>query len=306
MDVLANQISAAGAAPVLTIFSAPKPFTGHAGLIQENAIRSWLALRPSPKVVLFSNDANTAEAGARLSVDAVARVESNAYGTPLVSDMFRQADAFAAGDVLMFVNADIIVPREAVEAARLAMRWSPKFLVVAQRWDVDVRTPLTFDEAWEERWMPEAVRRGRLHPPGGIDMFVYIRGQYGHMPPFAVGRTAYDNWLLWSTVDAGIPLIDATPFMRLIHQNHDYSHSTLDTWEGPEAHENRKWIRHWTHYYTISHANWTLGRDGQIRRTRTWKHTMAGPRRAFSHAIRATRGIRSRMMSGHFARRYGG
>src|ERR1700687_5147464 len=42
--------------PVLTIFSAPKAFDGHVGIIQENAIQSWLCLRPKPKIILFSNE----------------------------------------------------------------------------------------------------------------------------------------------------------------------------------------------------------------------------------------------------------
>jgi hypothetical protein len=30
----------------LTIFAVPKPFEGHIGMIQRNAIRSWKGLRP--------------------------------------------------------------------------------------------------------------------------------------------------------------------------------------------------------------------------------------------------------------------
>jgi hypothetical protein len=292
--------------PVLTIFSAPKAFKSHAGMIQENAIRSWLRLKPKPKIILFSNDADTPEVGRRLDVAMVRPVETNTYGTPLVSNMFSQADSLAAGELLAFVNADIILPQSAIEAARLALQWSRRFLLVAQRYDVDVRSPITFDEGWEQHWAVPAIARGKLHSPGAIDWFVYPRGQYGDMPPFAVGRTAYDNWLLWSTVASQIPLIDATAFVSLIHQNHDYSHSKLDTWEGQEAHANRKWIKHWTNYYSIAHANWALESDGQIRRATGWKYRMAGPRQLISHAIRATRPIRSRVRSWRFARRYSG
>ena len=301
----AQRLDASVRSPVLTIFSAPKAFNGHAGIIQENAIRSWSLLTPKPKIILFSNDTDTLEVGRRLDVDQVRPVETNTYGTPLLSSMFAQADSIAAGDVLAFVNGDIILTQSTIDAARIAQQWSPRFLMVAQRHDVDVRTRVSFDDGWEERWAADALARGSLHSPGAIDWFVYPPGQYEDMPPFAIGRTAYDNWLLWKTVAMGVPLIDATAFATLIHQNHDYSHSKLDTWHGPETLANRKWIQHWTHYYSIAHANWMLAGDGHIRQATGWKYRMAGPRQLLSHAVRASRPIRTRLRSWRFARRYG-
>src|SRR5216684_8140971 len=112
---------------LLTIFSAPKAFKGHIGIIQENAIRSWLSLRPKPKVILFCDDAGTAEVPPGLDVQLVNDVETNAYGTPLVSNMFRQADTLASSDVLAFVSADIILTHRTMDAARIAMEWSRRF-----------------------------------------------------------------------------------------------------------------------------------------------------------------------------------
>src|SRR6266566_3144550 len=247
-------------APLLTIFSAPKAFKGHVGIIQENAIRSWLSWSPKPKVILFCNEAGTAEALRGLDVELVSEIETNSFGTPLVSDMFKQADARATSDVLAFVSADIILTHRTMEAARLAMEWSKRFLLVAQRHDVDVRHLLEFDDQWERRWATPAIARGKLHSPGAIDLFMFPRGQYEHMPPFAIGRTSYDNWILWNTVASDIPLIDATDFVTLIHQNHDYVHAQkIDVWDGVEARENRKWVKHWTNYYSIAHATWTMG-----------------------------------------------
>ncbi len=184
---------AAEDAPLLTIFSAPKAFKGHVGIIQENAIRSWLSLRPKPKVILFCNEADTANALRGLDVELVSDIDTNSYGTPLVSSMFVQADGLATGDVLAFVSADIILTHRIMEAASIATRWSRPFLLVAQRHDVDVRKLVEFDEQWEERWAAGAVARGKLHSPGAVDLFMYPRGQYKHMPPFAIGRTSYGS-----------------------------------------------------------------------------------------------------------------
>jgi hypothetical protein len=292
------------ALPKVTIFSAPKAFQGHVGIIQENAIRSWLSLNPTPQIILFGDDAGTAEFARGLAVQVVTAVETNSHGTPLVSNMFSQADSLAAGDVLAFVSADIVLTQRAIEAARIAMEWSPRFLLVAQRHDADVRQVMDFDQGWERRWAADAVAAGKLHSPGAIDWFVYPRGQYKDMPPFAIGRTSYDNWLLWHTVASGVPLIDATAFVTLIHQNHDYSHATVDVWNGEEARENRRWIRHWTNYYRITHSTWKIGADGHVAPATDWKYRLARPKQILSHALRATRPIRSRLRSWRLARRY--
>lgn len=292
--------------PLLTIFSAPKAFKGHVGIIQQNAIRSWLSLRPKPRVILFCNEDGAAEVLRGLEVELISDVETNSYGTPLVSSMFALADARAASDVVAFVSADIILTHRIMEAGRIAAAWSRRFLLVAQRHDVDLRQLMEFDERWEERWAAQAVARGKLHSPGAIDLFMYPRGQYQHMPPFAIGRTSYDNWLLWNTVASDIPLIDATDFVTLIHQNHDYLHAAnVDVWDGDEARENRKWVKHWTNFYSIAHATWTMSAEGKIGPAVGWKYRMARPRQFLSYALRPSRGIRTRLRSWRFARRYG-
>jgi hypothetical protein len=266
-------------------------------VIQENAIRSWLSLRPKPNIILFGSPADIGDAVLGLDVAVVTEIKTNAYGTPLVSDMFRQADARATTDVVAFVNADIILTQSTLEAAHIASSWSLRFLVVAQRHDVDVRERLEFDSGWEQRWARPAVASGRLHSAGGIDLFMYPRGQYGDMPPFAVGRSAYDNWMLWHTVAKGIPLIDGTAFVTLIHQNHDYGHATVDVWDGVEARANRKWIKHWWNYYTITHATWTIDAAGGMARATALKYRLARPRQVLSRVWSAYHRYRSRLRS---------
>lgn len=289
---------------MLTIFSAPKAFTGHVGIIQNNAITSWMRIKPQPRVILFGNEAGTAETACQLRVRHVNDVATNSFGTPLVSDMFRLADAMAAGDLLAFCSADIILTRSVIEAARIAASWAREFLLVAQRRDVDIREPIDLDQEADPRWKA-ITAKARLHSPGAVDLFVYRRGQYSNMPPFAIGRTSYDNWLLWQTLTSGLPLIDATVFATLFHQNHDYSHAPgVDVWYGEEAQANRKWVQHWSQYYSIVHANWKLGADGRIVRATDWKYRMARPRQLLSHMLRASRRIRTRWQLRRFAGRY--
>ena len=53
---------------MFTIFAVPKPFQGHIGLIQENAIRSWVALDADHEVILLGDEDGTAEVSRRLGV----------------------------------------------------------------------------------------------------------------------------------------------------------------------------------------------------------------------------------------------
>ncbi len=46
---------------MLTIFTAPKSFYGHIGVIQTNAIRSWLLLCPECEIILFGGEEGIAE-----------------------------------------------------------------------------------------------------------------------------------------------------------------------------------------------------------------------------------------------------
>ena len=53
---------------MLTIFATAKPFRGHDGIIQRNAVASWTRLRPQPESVL--RKANVQEQPGRLRIVA--------------------------------------------------------------------------------------------------------------------------------------------------------------------------------------------------------------------------------------------
>jgi len=86
-----------GATP-LTIFAIPKAFRGHIGVIQRNAIETWTRMRPAPQVLLFGDDEGVAEVARDLAVSHVRQVQRNRWGTPLVSDLFGQAQEIGVLD----------------------------------------------------------------------------------------------------------------------------------------------------------------------------------------------------------------
>src|SRR5574341_1443728 len=121
---------------MITLFSIPKPFHGHFVVIQRNAIRGWTLLRPSGEIILFGDDQGVAEAAAELRVRHIRGIARNEYGTPLLSDIFEKAQLLAGDGVLCYVNADIILMGDFPKALG-RIRWS-RFLIIGQRWDLDV------------------------------------------------------------------------------------------------------------------------------------------------------------------------
>ena len=209
----------------LTIFTAPKPFTNpHVAVIQRNAIRSWIALGPKVEVILIGEEEGLAEAAASLGVKHLPEVQRNANGTPLVSSMFELARQASDSPLLACVNADILLMPDLLQGAQNALSQSSKFLLVGQRWDLEVLETLEFSPGWPEQLRDRAQRQGRLHRASGSDYFVFPRDCFVNMPAFAIGRAGWDNWMIYSGRAQAWPVIDGTHDIMIVHQNHDYSH----------------------------------------------------------------------------------
>src|ERR1700730_11283171 len=93
---------------MLTLFSIPKPFVGHLGVIQRNALGSWVRLAKDVQVILIGNEDGIAEAACEFGAEHVAEVERTRYGTPVVSSAFSTAARAARHRLLCYVNGDIM------------------------------------------------------------------------------------------------------------------------------------------------------------------------------------------------------
>ncbi|GAG41446.1 unnamed protein product, partial [marine sediment metagenome] len=195
---------------MLTLFAIPKPFGGHIGMIQINAIQSWLQLRPPCEIILFGDEKGMAEVAAEYGVKHIPNVERNKYGTPLINDVFRMAQELASQPLMCYVNADIILMSDFLAGVQ-RVRKKRRFLLVGQRWDVDLDKLWNFDKPnWEVRLRACVAKAGKLHPSCGIDYFVFPKGLWGDIPPFTVGRPAWDNWLIYRARLKHSCVIDAT------------------------------------------------------------------------------------------------
>jgi hypothetical protein len=209
----------------LTIFATPKKFEGHIGVIQRNAIESWTRMSPRPHVVLFGTDSGTAELAREFGLEHVPNIKCNQWGTPLVSDLFEQAERVSRSPVLCYVNSDIVLFDDFAKAIIRVASLTPNFLMVGRRTDLDVTEPLSFQHGWADALRQRARSDGKLQIARSIDYFAFSRGLYPAIPPLAIGRFWWDNWLLWKARSVHAAVVDATREVLIVHQNHDYSHT---------------------------------------------------------------------------------
>jgi hypothetical protein len=258
---------------MLSIFTMPKPFRGHSDIIQRNAIRSWLMLRPACEVILLGDEAGTGELAAELGIRHIPEVERNAYGTPLVSSVFDIGQNAGSHRLVCYVNADIVLLSDFLAAVKPVQRES--YLLIGRRWDLDLNDELDFSEpAWEQHLLSRLASGGKLHGPWGLDYFLFPRGLYRDIPPFAIGRGAWDNWLVYRARSLGIPVIDVTRAVTAIHQNHDYSHhpgGDSGIWKGPETDENRRLRGGSERAFGVYHSTHILTKQ-RVKRALTLEH----------------------------------
>lgn len=211
--------------PLLTVFTAPKPFTNpHIALIQRNALRSWMALGPAVQIALIGQEQGMTEVAREYGLLHLPEVQSNALGTPLVSSIFELGRSVNSSPFLAYVNADILLFPETITAVEELGKRMERFLLVGQRWDLEVKEALDFSGDWAAALRERMRRQGKLHVRAGSDYFIFPRQCFTEIPPFSVGRAGWDNWMIYFARKQGWPVVDGSGKLDVIHQSHDYSH----------------------------------------------------------------------------------
>jgi hypothetical protein len=224
---------------VLTLFTIPKPFAGAARTAQLNALRSWRALDGEVEILVFGDEAGAAEAAAETGAVHVPDVARNEWGTPLVADAFDRAARAARHETLAYANADMILFDDLLTAVRRLH--GRRALLFGRRTDVHLGEELSFDDGGAR--LRALAAGGQLGTERQIDYLVFRRDVQWEMPPFAVGRPGWDNWMLLRARDLDLDLVDLTPSVLALHQAHGYDHVPArrdHRWGGPEADRNRE------------------------------------------------------------------
>jgi hypothetical protein len=304
--------------PALTLFTAPKPFSDPLiATIQRNALCAWMQLGEDIEIILVGDEPGMAEIAAELGLRHLPQVDCNAEGTPLVCSIFERTRQSTDSPLLAYLNTDMLIFSDFSEAAKNVARQAKDFLVIGQRWDLAVKSLMDFSTGWETRLREEVKRYGRQHRPAGSDYFIFPRHIFQDIPEFAIGRAGWDNWMIYHARQQGWRVIDATPSLMVIHQEHHYNHlpGGQPHFNLEESQRNMALAGGSHTMYTVLDSDWQLI-DGQLRRPRVsllrilrrvenWFTPQTGERKGYWWALaRRFRRFRRRMDKGHGAARH--
>lgn len=304
--------------PSLSLFTAPKPFTdAHIAIIQRNALNSWIQLGHEVEIILVGDELGMAEVANELGLRHLPQVQCNAEGTPLVSSIFELARRSSDSPLLAYLNTDMLIFPDFLEIAREVAKQAKDFLVIGQRWDLEVHSLLDFSNGWENRLREEVRINGRQHRPAGSDYFIFPRHIFTEIPEFAIGRAGWDNWMIYHARQQGWMVVDATPSLMIIHQEHGYNHlpGGQPHYNLDESQRNMALAGGSHTMYTVLESDWQLV-DGKLRRPQVsllrtlrraelWFTPKTGMRQGFWWSVaRRFRRFRRRMDKGHGAARH--
>ena len=187
-----------------------------------------MRLRPNCEILLCGEEPGVREQAKNLGVKFVSDISRSPSGRPLLNSVFESAEANTDSEYLCYVNTDIILMSDFMDAAQLMCSLRRPFLMVGQRRNVFVKETLCFEDGWEGSLRERADKEGTFCP--GVDFFLFPRGLWTDMPGFAVGCCHYDNWLPYSARCHGAIVVDATAVVTAVHQEH----SVFERWKDPE------------------------------------------------------------------------
>ncbi len=254
--------------PSITIFAIPKPFEGTIETIQRNAIRSWAMLGTHVELLLFGDDAELRSIANETGAD-VLPIRVSERGTPILSDAFQKAHMHARGDLLVYVNSDIVLGIELLEVVeRLSNSEFESFLGIGVRTEYDVSAELTFESTHDvTSFLQDAARNGRSSSIICKDYFVFTRDLFTEIPDFRVGRANWDNWMVHHAKQKQIPVVSLTESLTAVHQTHGYEHvpggRIAAYFFGKEARQNQR-LGGGQHLVSGSTATWRLSSSGLL------------------------------------------
>ena len=226
---------------LVTLFCSMKAFEGHNALIQNNALDNWKHL-PGVQVILLGNDPGSAEAAATRGFRHIPQIAVSEYGTPLLSAMFNTTQTVAGTPFVCYINGDILLPAGFAAKVRDVSERFEKFLMVGERWDLNITKSLSFANGSCDTSRLLRQYKGKRQVPTCIDYFAFPARMVDYMHDFRIGRPGWDNWLICETKRRGIPVVNASATLTVLHQNHGYHHvpgGNGYSWAGsPETAQN--------------------------------------------------------------------
>src|SRR5712691_9480684 len=175
---------------MISFFTTPKPFLGHIGIIQRNALESWTRIHPQAEVILFGDEQGAAQAARDLGLRHVPQVKRNEHGTKFLSPIFDTAQDLARYPCVCYVNCDILLLSDFRMAVERVMSFGGQFLMAGRRRDTDMNTPpFVIGRPGWDNWLVWHARASGAHvvDATAVVQAVHQNHDYSYHPEGAAG-----------------------------------------------------------------------------------------------------------------------
>lgn len=211
----------------IAILSSPRPFVGEFNRIQTNSIKSWLSLDSNIDIFLIDDEQSTCRSLLTdpyySTISILPPLAFSPWGTPLIDGPINKLLSSKKYTHVCFVNTDIVLDNRFVDLISFLTRCPfTSYICMGQRHNIDISFTLTYESASDRPNPNPWILPRSLHPPTGMDYWIMPCSTSLVFPPFISGRPGMDSWLAWYHVSNRLPLIDATNFLQVLHQNHPY------------------------------------------------------------------------------------
>lgn len=178
---------------------------------------------------------------------------NNKYGLPQLESLFMYAyELYPRASTYTYVNSDLITDKSFYRTIKFVSEKlrGTDLVIVGTRADV----------VWNKNWswtkdfdFTSKFKSGTMARQDAVDYFVTTRNaiRWHSVPPFVIGRPAFDNWLVnYAAQSPHVLLIDASKTIKMLHQS---IQSGLDHWESMSVLDDRDFNRH------IGHGGYHVG-----------------------------------------------
>ena len=272
-----SNISEGSSGRRVCLVALPKPFIGEAADLQETALKSWQEI-DGLDILLVGNESDlaTIPEGYDVKTRFISPVEDHRRDSvlPYFSQVLDTVPAESDYDTIVYLNADIVLPRDFVDRLQLSevhRECGRGFLITGRR--IEMQEGVSFARGSDfYPFLSENMNSWNVGRFDHMDYFVFKRGIFSELPPLIVGRGAYDNALVAYCLRGRVPVIDASEGLPVIHPFHGHGHQKggkKEVYDGNDAMLNRK--RHDIIHSppTLFEAGLILGEKG-LRRNR-WR-----------------------------------
>ncbi len=256
---------------MITILTAFKNFSGDDSVRQCRALDSWRNAFPEADIIAYGKPVIPSGVISEYHLRQFVDIPMANGRLVRIDAMFAHAQRTGRNMRQMYVNGDMILGADFARAMNgLPHRFA---LAVGQRWDCDLPADKRINNSADVAAIQtDAKSNGSLHPPNGMDYFVYSKGDLADIGALYLGAVGWDNYMVARALTRRMSVIDMTPSVVAVHQNHGYGYlkgGQAELEAGEAAQQNLRLLAG----VSRGHRYWTIDAthelvDGSIRPAR--------------------------------------